>query len=89
MGKGTHRALDRAQYFARRYPYVLQCDVRQFFPSIDHEILRGLLTRHIACQGTMWLVDQILESGGFRCASTSPIDRATVRRAHGHAERHL
>jgi hypothetical protein len=63
VGKGTHRALDRAQYFARRYPYVLQCDVRQFFPSIDHEILRGLLARHIACRRTMWLVDQILESG--------------------------
>jgi RNA-directed DNA polymerase len=63
VGKGTHRALDRAQYFARRYPYVLQCDVRQFFPSMDHEILRGLLTRHIACRRTMWLVDQILESG--------------------------
>jgi len=63
VGKGTHRALDRAQQFARQYRYVLQCDVRQFFPSIDHQILRGLLTRHIACQRTMWLVDQILASG--------------------------
>jgi retron-type reverse transcriptase len=31
VGKGTHRALDRCQAFARRYRYVLQCDVRQFF----------------------------------------------------------
>jgi RNA-directed DNA polymerase len=29
--KGTHRALDRAQGFARRFEYVLQCDVEQFF----------------------------------------------------------
>jgi RNA-directed DNA polymerase len=29
--KGTHRALDRAQGFARRFRYVLQCDVEQFF----------------------------------------------------------
>lgn len=63
VGKGTHRALDRAQYFARRYPYVLQCDVRQFFPSIDHAILRGLLARHVACSPTLWLIDQILEGG--------------------------
>ncbi len=35
VGKGTHAALDRAQAFSRRYPYVLQCDVEQFFPSID------------------------------------------------------
>ena len=32
-GKGTHRALDRCQQFARRYRYVLPCDVRRFFPS--------------------------------------------------------
>jgi retron-type reverse transcriptase len=62
-GKGTHAALDRVQHFARRYPYVLQCDVREFFPSIDHAILRGLLARHIACQRTLWLIDCILESG--------------------------
>ena len=47
VGKGTHRALDRAQHFARRYPYVLQCDIRQFFPSIDHAILRATLARYV------------------------------------------
>jgi retron-type reverse transcriptase len=29
--KGTHRAIDRAQQFARRYPYVLQGDIVQCF----------------------------------------------------------
>jgi len=62
-GKGTHRALDRCQHYSRIYPYALQCDVVQFFPSIDHAILRAQLARHIACAGTMWLVDRILESG--------------------------
>ncbi len=62
-GEGTHRALDRCQHFSRVYPYALQCDVVQFFPSIDHAILRAQLARHIACAGTMWLVDRILESG--------------------------
>ncbi|MCP4536636.1 MAG: hypothetical protein GY832_05775 [Chloroflexi bacterium] len=47
VGKGTHLALDRAQAFARRHPYVLQCDIRQFFPSIDHAILRDILARKI------------------------------------------
>ena len=41
VGKGTHRAVDRAQAYARRYPYALQCDVVQFFPSIDHALLAG------------------------------------------------
>jgi len=63
VGKGTHRALDRCQQFARRYCYVLQCDVRQFFPSIDHAILRDILARKIPDPDVMWLVDRILESG--------------------------
>ena len=63
VGKGTHRALDRCQEFARRYRYVLQCDVRQFFPSIDHAILRDTLARKIGDSEVMWLVDRILESG--------------------------
>lgn len=62
VGKGTHRALDRCQQFARRYRYVLQCDVRQFFPSIDHAILREILARKIDDARTLWLVDQILAS---------------------------
>ncbi len=44
VGKGTHRAIDRAQQFSRRYPFVLQVDLRQFFPSVDHAILRDILT---------------------------------------------
>ena len=62
-GKGTHRALDRAQHFARQYKYVLPCDIRQFFPSIDHQILRATLARKIDDANVMWLVDQILASG--------------------------
>jgi RNA-directed DNA polymerase len=63
VGKGTHRALDRCQQFARRYQYCLPCDVVQFFPSIDHAILRDIMAHVIADPDVMWLVDRILESG--------------------------
>jgi RNA-directed DNA polymerase len=63
VGKGTHRALDRAQAFARRFRYVLQCDVQQFFPAVDHQLLRTILARKIADPGVLWLVDRILASG--------------------------
>ena len=33
VGKGTHRALDQLQAYARRYRYVLRADVIQHFPS--------------------------------------------------------
>ncbi|HEY7341240.1 MAG TPA: reverse transcriptase/maturase family protein [Ktedonobacterales bacterium] len=63
LGKGTHKALDRATQFARRYPYVLRCDIVQFFPSIDHAILRHALARVIGDQDILWLCDRILEGG--------------------------
>ncbi|MGB8648000.1 MAG: reverse transcriptase domain-containing protein [Anaerolineae bacterium] len=61
--KGTHRALARCQEFARRYPFVLQCDVRQYFPSIDHAILRDQLAHKVTDPQIRWLIDQILASG--------------------------
>jgi len=62
-GKGTHRALDRCQQFARRNRYVLQCDLRQFFPSIDHIVLRQTLFTKVSDPDVRWLIDRILESG--------------------------
>jgi len=63
LGKGTHRALDRTQEFSRKYQYVLQCDVRQFFPSIDHEILLNEFSRLIKDKEVLWLCKSILKSG--------------------------
>jgi retron-type reverse transcriptase len=62
-GKGTHKALARCQQFTQKYPYVLQCDLQRFFPSMDHEVLRAQLARVIADRQTLWLCDQILRSG--------------------------
>ena len=63
IGKGTHAALDRAQGYARRYPYVLQCDIKQFFPSVDHAILKRILVRKIGDPQAFWLCEQILDGG--------------------------
>lgn len=63
IAKGTHRALNRCQDFARKYKYVLQCDIRQFFPGIDHEILRSILKRKNSDEQVMWLIDKIIASG--------------------------
>ena len=62
-GKGTHAALDRCTYFMRRHRYVMHLDVRQFFPSIDHEILLSILSRTIADEKTMSLIRKIVASG--------------------------
>ncbi len=61
-GYGTHRALRRFTEFARSSRYVLQCDIRKYFPSIDHEILKQLIRRKIKCQDTLWLIDKIIDN---------------------------
>lgn len=60
-GFGTHRALRRFTTFARSSRYILQCDVRKYFPSIDHEILKALIRRKIKCPDTLWLIDTIID----------------------------
>ena len=62
-GKGTHRAVDRLQAWARRYRYVLRADVVQHFASLDHAILCAKLTRLIHDMEVLWLAAAILESG--------------------------
>lgn len=64
VGKGTHKALDRCQQFARRFKYVLPVDVVQFFPSIDHAILSETLVKILPTDERMMrVIDLILASG--------------------------
>ena len=42
---------------------MLQADIRLYFPSIDHRILRAQLAERIACPSTLRLLDQILANG--------------------------
>jgi retron-type reverse transcriptase len=60
-GKGTHAAADRCQQFARRYRYVLKADVRKFFPSIDHQILKTLIGRKIKDPDVVSLIGLIID----------------------------
>ena len=61
VGKGTHRAVARYERFRDRADHVLRCDIFRYFPSIDHEILKGDLRRRIACERTLNLADRIID----------------------------
>jgi retron-type reverse transcriptase len=61
IGYGTHRALRRFTQFARTSKYILQCDIRKYFPSIDHLILKNQIRRKIKCADTLWLIDTIID----------------------------
>ena len=61
-GRGTHRAVDRFTEFCRKNRYVLKCDIKKYFPSIDHDILYGLIARRIKDPDVLWLIKLIIDS---------------------------
>jgi len=66
--KGTHIAVDRLTMFLRRHEepiYVLKCDVRKFFDSIDHEVLISILRKKIGDERIIRMCQKILSCGGI------------------------
>lgn len=63
VGLGTHAAVNRLQALCRRWPYVLRLDVKQHFPSIDHDLLRQALFRRVPEPPLRDLIDRVLRSG--------------------------
>ena len=60
-GFGQHKALNLAREACQRYRYVLKCDVRKYFPSIDHTILKDLIARAVKCPRTLELAALIID----------------------------
>lgn len=66
--RGTHRGADRAQGMLRNIQrehgkvFVFKADIRKYFQSIDHEILKKLLSKRIACPQTLALFAHIIDS---------------------------
>ncbi len=67
--KGIHRVLNRFNSFMiqvskrdRRTCWILKCDVRKFFASIDHEKLIQIFKRHIQDADTVWLIERVVAS---------------------------
>lgn len=69
VGKGTHKGIDALTYMVRKVSrnytrpcFVLKCDVRRFFDSIDHNVLLEILRERIADVDVMHLLETIVES---------------------------
>ncbi len=62
-GKGTHRAVNQVQAWARRFRYALRGDVVQHFPRIDHALLHAKLARQVDDEAVLWLAGIIVASG--------------------------
>jgi retron-type reverse transcriptase len=69
LGKGTYRAMNRFQSFTRKVSrndthtcWVLKCDIRKFFASIDQEVLLGIVGAYIPDECICALVANIVGS---------------------------
>lgn len=74
VGKGTHRAMKRFQSFAgkvsrnhTRTCWVLKCDIRKFFASIDQQILLAIVQKHLKDEKVIALIAEIV--GSFHAAA--------------------
>jgi len=63
VAKGSHRAIDRLQQFARHSTYALRLDIVKYFPALDHQILLQTLARVIDDEQLLALMRQIIASG--------------------------
>ncbi|MBU1104645.1 reverse transcriptase/maturase family protein [Candidatus Parcubacteria bacterium] len=69
VNKGSHAALNRFRKFYfkvsknnTRTAWVLKCDIRKFFASIDHQILIGMLQNYISDKNIVWLLSNVINS---------------------------
>lgn len=69
INKGTHLAVNRFRYFARKVSknntktcWVLKCDIRKFFASIDQKVLKQILASHIVDTDILSLFSTVIDS---------------------------
>lgn len=69
LGKGTHRAMNLFRTFARKVSqndtrtcWILKCDIRKFFASIDHAVLMDVLRTRIPDDRLLALLKNIVNS---------------------------
>ena len=62
VGKGTTAARECCRKLVNRHRYVLKCDVRKFFPSLDHEVLMQKLGEVVHCPGVLELCRVLIAS---------------------------
>ena len=69
INKGTHKAIERFHYFANKVSknntktvFVLKCDIKKFFASIDQVILLNILNSYIPDKDIIMLLSTIIES---------------------------
>lgn len=69
LNKGVHKALNKFRAFGLKVSrnntktvWVLKCDIKKFFASIDHKILLEMLAGYIPDKNIMLLLEEVIKS---------------------------
>lgn len=83
-GKGTHFAIDRLTAFLRKHyrqygtdGYILKCDVKKYFNSVDHVILKEKISRMALSEDVRWLLKMIVDSYEYQPGKGLPMGNQT------------
>lgn len=64
-GRGVHFAAKKLRHVLKNQAetqFCLKMDIRKFYPSVDHEILKQIIRKKIKDQDLLWLLDEIIDS---------------------------
>lgn len=61
-GKGMHKGSTKTMEYIRKNKYCLKCDIRKFYPSINHSVLKQIVRQKIKDKDLLWLLDDIIDS---------------------------
>ena len=64
-GRGIHgcwKKVKKALKDEENTKYCLKIDIKKYYPSIDHNILKSLIRKKIKCKDTLGLIDEIIDS---------------------------
>ena len=76
-GKGTYAAIERAKVFTRYHPWFLKLDVRKFFESVHHDVLKAQLARMFKDRPLLDVFGKIIDSYTASPARGMPIGNLT------------
>ena len=84
LEKGTHRAVSRFKVFVSQSGrnntttcWVLKCDIKKFFESIDHNVLLKILSEYIVDNNVVNLLAEIVRSFEVRPNKGVPLGNLT------------
>jgi RNA-directed DNA polymerase len=62
-GRGVHLAMKRiVGNMGKDTKYCLKIDITKYYPSVDNEILKGIIRKKIKDSNLLWLLDEIIDS---------------------------